>query len=181
MFNIKSQEIRLILLYLFFNPKKSLFASELASKLKLDVSNTAKALRKLDKEGIIKKEKRGGHWFYFLNNEYPMLKETKKIFLFKYGLDKILKERLKNIKNLEEAYIFGSYAKGELEAESDIDILLIGDHEAMQVIENLNKLKDYFGREFNTIDMTEKELKDRKKNKDGFIEDIFNNKTIKIL
>lgn len=37
------------------------------------------------------------------------------------------------MKNLKNAYIFGSYASGKLSEESDIDLLLIGGHDFLEV------------------------------------------------
>lgn len=181
MFEIKSREIKLLLRYFFFNPSKKYYSSELAARLNLDASNVNKSLRKLTQEGILGKEKRGGHWFYFLNREYPLLNEAKKIFLFKYGLDKFLGGKLKTIKGLEEAYIYGSYAKGGLEAESDIDILLIGSHSSLKAVEKLIELQNYFGREFNSVDMSREEFDKRKRGEDEFIKNIFSDRIIRIL
>ncbi|MEA3450125.1 MAG: nucleotidyltransferase domain-containing protein [Patescibacteria group bacterium] len=181
MIEIKSKEIKQILVYFLFNQQKKVYSSEIANLLDLDVSNTGKALNKIVKEGILKKEKRGGHWFYCLNKDYPMFSEVKKIILFKYGLDVLLKKKLKKLKGIEEAYIYGSYAKGGLEAESDIDILLIGNHSVSEALGIFLKLQKYFGREFNSFDMDREEFEKKIKNKDDFLRDIFNNEHIRIL
>ena len=181
MFEIRSKEIRLILVYFFLNPEKRRYGRELALKMKLDPSNTAKALKRAAAEGIIANEKRGGHWFYFLNKDYPLFDETKKLFLFKYGLTEMLRKKLKPLKGLEEAYLFGSYVKGKLEAESDIDILLIGRHPAEQAVKIFLEFQKYFDREFNSIDMTREEFDKRKRRKDEFLADVFDGKYIKII
>lgn len=181
MLEIKSKEIRTLSVYLLFNPQKRSYASELANDLGLDQSNTAKALSRLTREGLVLKEKRGGHWFYSLNPDYPMLKEAKKIVLFKYGLRQVLAKEFKKLKGLEEAYIYGSYARDELEAESDIDILLIGSHRASSAAKILSGLEKYFGREFNAVDMDRKEFTARQKRNDEFLTEVFNNEHIKII
>ncbi len=181
MLELKSKETRMLSVYFFLNPEKKSYARELAEKIGLDPSNTAKALGKLADEGLVIREKRGGHWFYFLNKEYPLLDEARKILMFKYGMAEMLKKKLKGLEGLEEAYIFGSYAKGDYGAESDIDVLLIGSHSAIKADERLAVLGKYFDREFNGIDMDRRELEKRRREKDDFIRDVFKGKFIKIL
>ncbi len=70
--------------------------------------------------------------YYSINKKYPLLKEVKKAFELKYGLGDLIANSLKKIKEIKEAYIFGSYAKRNFGAESDIDLLIIGDHDTMK-------------------------------------------------
>jgi predicted nucleotidyltransferase len=181
MLDIKSKELKAISVHLLFNPQKSIYASEIADQLGLDISNATKALGRLVREGLAVKEKRGGHWFYRLNHDYPLLPEIRKIILFKYGLKQVLEKELRKLKGIKEAYIYGSYARDRLEAESDIDILLVGSHQASAGQKILSDLEKYFGREFNAVDMDRQEFDARKKKNDEFIKEIFRNKNIKIL
>jgi len=96
-------------------------------------------------------------------------------------IQKKAKEELRDLKELKEAYIFGSYARGDFSAESDIDILLIGSHSSIEAKRLLFELQKHLQREFNIVDFTEKEYARRKKNKDEFIENIFEGKIIKII
>jgi len=81
---------------------------------------------------------------------------------------------------LEKAYIFGSYVKGNFQQESDIDILLIGDHSSLEAKRIILPLEKNIGREINIIDISIEELKLRQKKNDDFIKNIFSQKTIKI-
>lgn len=81
---------------------------------------------------------------------------------------------------MEKAYIFGSYVKGNFQQESDIDILLIGDHSSLEAKRIILPLEKNIGREINIIDISIEELKLRQKKNDDFIKNIFSQKTIKI-
>ena len=96
-------------------------------------------------------------------------------------MEKLIANQLKKIKEIKEAYIFGSYAKGNFEAESDIDVLIIGSHHIIEVTKIFLLLQKKIKREINVVDLTEKEFCKRKNNKDEFIADIFSNKIIKII
>ncbi|MBU3965304.1 nucleotidyltransferase domain-containing protein [Patescibacteria group bacterium] len=181
MFNLNSKIATKTLRYFFINPSKKNYINELARILKADPGNLSRKLQELENEGILSSEFSGEQRYYFINKKYPLLKEAKKAFELKYGLGDLIANSLKKIKGIKEAYIFGSYVKGDFEAESDIDILIIGDHPVVEATKALLPVQERIRREINVIDLTEKEFIKRKKNKDEFISDIFNGKAIKIL
>ena len=181
MINFKAKITQAILGYFFINPRSEMYLNEMARKFKVDRGNLARKLAELEKEGILLKNKKGNLSLYTVNRDYPFLPELKKIFIKSFGLEHELKERLKNIKGIKTAIIFGSYAKDKLSAESDIDILLIGGHSVLEAQKAVLPLQKRLRREFNIIDLTEKEFTKRKKDKDEFIDNIFKGKIIKII
>ncbi|MBU1180398.1 nucleotidyltransferase domain-containing protein [Patescibacteria group bacterium] len=170
-----------ILGYYFLNPDKKHYVNELAGMLEADPGNLFRKLQELQAEGILVSFKQGNQKYFGLNKKYPLLKEIKKTYNVKYGLTGRLKEIASRIKNLKEAYIFGSYAKNSLQQESDIDILLIGGHSALEAKRKILPLQNEIKREINIIDLTPKEFNLRKRRKDEFIKNIFSNKIIKLL
>ncbi len=169
MFNLKSKIAGKTLRYFFINPSKKNYINELARIIEADPGNLSRKLQELEKEGILSSEFMGEQRYYFLNKKYPLLKEVKKAFELKYGLGDLIVQSLKKIKGIKEAYIFGSYAKGDFEAESDIDVLIIGDHPVMEATKALLPVQKIIKREINVVDLTEKEFAKKKKNKDNWL------------
>lgn len=181
MLNLKSKIAQKVLSYYFVNSGAKKYVNELAKILDADPGNLDRKLKEFESEGVLASEFSGNQRYYFLNRKCPFLKELKKIHETKFGLGELLREKLRKIEGIKEAYIFGSYAGGKLSAESDIDLLFIGSHSALEAQRAVLPLQKRFQREFNIIDMTEKELVQKKKLADGFITNIFKNKTLKIL
>lgn len=181
MINLRSKIEIKILGYYFLNPNIKKYINEFAKILNVDVSNLNKKLKELEKEGILASEQAGNQRYYFLNKKYPLLKETEKLYNAKYSLKNKIASSLKNLKGLKKAFIFGSFAKDEMQQESDIDILLIGSHSSLKAKRLILNFEKEFQREFNIIDLSEKEFEKRKKEKDDFIANILNNKIIKII
>ena len=181
MIQIRSKIAINILGYFFINPSRFNYVNELAKILEADPGNLYRKLIEMEKEGILISEERGNQKYYGLNKKYPLLKELKRSYETKYGLVNLLKEKLSKLENLKEAYIFGSYAAGNFGQESDVDILLIGDHSPLEAKRTILPLQKVVGREINIIDISEKELKSRKKTNDDFIKNIFSKKTIKLI
>jgi len=181
MFNFNSKIAVSVLRYFFINPSEKKYINELARSLGADPGNISRKLQELENEGVLISEFFGKQRYYSLNKKYPLLKEIKKAFELKHGLGDLVADSLKKIEGIKEAYIFGSYAKGEFEAESDIDVLIIGNHQVMEATKALLPIQEKIKREINVVDLTEKEFEKRKNDKDEFISNIFEGKTIKII
>jgi predicted nucleotidyltransferase len=181
MINLNSKIVIKLLGYYFINIKASHYINELARLLKVDPGNLFKKLNELEREGLFSSEFRGKQKYYFLNPKYPLFSEVKKMFNANFGLEERLTKSLKQIKGLKSAMIFGSYAKGHFGKDSDIDLLVIGDHSSIEVQRIISELQSQIKREINVVDFTEKEYKKRLKIKDEFINHIFKNKFIKLI
>jgi predicted nucleotidyltransferase len=181
MISLKSEIIKKVLSYYFLNPKTRRYTRELANILKLDPGNLHRKMLELEQEGLLASEREGRNKYFFLNDKFPLLKDYKRIFEAKFGVPEILGSTLKDVDNLNAAYIFGSYAKGSFADESDIDLLLIGDFDYGTVSKLILKLEKRWGREINIVDFSPKEYATRLKKKDDFLKDVFSRKTIKII
>lgn len=71
-----------------------------------------------------------GQMYYGLNEEHPWLPGLKIIFEnSSIGIIPLLREALVSIQGIEVAYVFGSFAIGEQNVRSDIDLVVIGRHD----------------------------------------------------
>ncbi|MBU4332174.1 winged helix-turn-helix domain-containing protein, partial [Patescibacteria group bacterium] len=116
--NTKSKLTKKLLGYFFLNPDARLYVNEIARKLSLDRGNLIKKLREIEKEGIFNSEFQGNQRYYFLNKKYLLYKEIQKLFLKTQGIERELKDGLCEIKDIKEAYLFGSYVKNKMDANS---------------------------------------------------------------
>ncbi|MCG2689913.1 nucleotidyltransferase domain-containing protein [Candidatus Parcubacteria bacterium] len=180
MFNLQSKITIKIFGYFFVNPHKKHYINELAGLLEVDPGNLFRKLKELEQEGVLVSEIAGNQKYFFLNKAYPLLKELKKIYEAKYGLVAILQAKLEKLSGLKRAYIFGSYAKGNLSAQSDIDLLLVGEHSSLEAKKIVLPLQRKLKREINIIDLTLKELERRQKQKDDFLQNVFSGQVIEL-
>ena len=180
MISLVSKVTQKLLNYFFINKHKEHYVNELARILEVDVKNLDKKLKELEKNGIFKSRFKGNQRHYSINTSFPLYKEYEKIVQKTIGVETSLKETFKKINGIEEAYIFGSYANNKLDASSDIDIMIIGNHKALDAQKAVLKTQKLLNREINIIDMDRNEFDSKKEKKDNFIREVFNNKTIKI-
>lgn len=180
MFQFRSIIAQKVLEYFLVNPNEAHYINELAHMLELDPGNLYRKLKEFEAEGIFISQVKGSQKYFSLNENYPLLPELKRSFEVKYGLVNQLKIRLDKIKGLSEAYIFGSYANKNFSEVSDIDLLLIGEHDGLAAKGLILPLQKYFGREINIIDIAPEEFRKRKKRQDPFLHNIFSRQNIKL-
>jgi len=181
MVSLKSKVTQNVLSYFFLHEDNSLYVNEMARLFNLDRGNLIKKLKSLEKEGILSSEFRGNQKYFLLNKRYPLLEEYKKIILKTIGFEKNIQQLLGSFKNIKEAYIFGSYAKNKMDLSSDIDLLIIGEQDTIELQSKISRLQERINREINVISMGEEEFQRKKKNKDPFIENILKQAKVKII
>ena len=170
---ITRSKVRKEILTLYFsNPKKEFYLRELERISGFSVANIRRELIKLEKTGLFQREKRGNLTYYFLNTSYPLFQELKSIINKTSGIPVILRESLQTLKNIEVAFIYGSFAKGEEKNTSDVDLLIIGVPEEDKLIRVLNAVEKKIQREINYAIYSRESYQKRKKERDPFIIDV---------
>ena len=161
-----------ILGHLFFD-KKEIYLRETAKELKLAPSAVKREFDNLAELDIIKKTKNK----IILNESNLFIEELKNIFLKTDFIVYPIKNAL-NKKNIDFAFIFGSFAKGTFNSESDIDLLIIGQMSLSETIKLLKSAEEKIKRDINPIIWNIQEFKERKKGK--FANEIFSGKILMI-
>lgn len=176
----KSRYTILILKLFFLNAAKTFYHNEIARKIGASTSTVSKELEILHSLGIITKSKKGNMSLYQINKEGIIYDELRKIFL-KYELfDEIISRELDRF-DINFALIFGSFAKGTENENSDIDLLIIGSIPEEHVLESVSNLEDKTGREINFVRWTQEEFYQKTKEKSSLLQNIQKNPKIMVI
>jgi len=179
MFRITKSKLREELLNLYFtNPSKRYYLRELERILNFSVGNIRRELIKLESAGLFLSENKGNLLYYYLNRSYPLFDELKSIIFKTSGVPKMLQNILKKINGISQAFIYGSFARGEEKEDSDIDLLIIGEVNEDRLVEEMDKLERKLQREINYAIYGKEDFKKKKKEGNSFILDIFKEKKI---
>lgn len=181
MISLKSEITQRVLNYFFLNPHESLYINELSRKLSLDKRNLVKKIRALEKEGLLISRPQGNLRFYSINIKFPLYKEYKNIILKTFGFEEKLRTLLKEVPEIEKAFIYGSYAENKLDVHSDIDLLVIGRHSIASLQGKISRLQREIDREINVVNMSMGDFLRRRRNKDPFIVNVFKKRPIEII
>jgi len=178
-FRITKSKLREELLVLYFtNPNKKYYLRELERILNFSVGNIRRELIKLKSAGLFLSENKGNLVYYYLNQSYPLFEELKSIIFKTFGAPKILQNILEKFNGISQAFIYGSFAKGEEREDSDIDLLIIGKVDEDKLIEDMGKLERKLQREINYAIYGKEDFNNKKKDGNPFILDIFKGKKI---
>jgi predicted nucleotidyltransferase len=122
----KSQIRKNILLLLFSNQNESFYINQIARLVKTSSGNVQRELRILEEGGILLKEKKGNLSCFKVNVNSPFFYDIKGIMDKTIGIRYVLEESLLKEKDIDFAFIFGSYAKRDFKSDSDIDLYVVG-------------------------------------------------------
>lgn len=181
MIDLRSKLRQKLLGYYFTNPSANHYLRELAERLGVDPANLWRELRRLEGQRLFVSEKRGQQKYFRLNRDYPLYKEVQRIVFKTVGAVGQLRNALERTPGLEEAYLYGSFARNQQDAASDIDVLVIGKPKAEELEKGVRRLERQLGRDINYILMSPEEFKARRARKDAFLEDIWSHKKISLL
>jgi predicted nucleotidyltransferase len=181
MLNLRSKLRQRLLAYYFTNPTARLHLRDLAQRLDIDPSNLSKELRRLEREGLFRSEVSGRQKYFQLNHDYPLFEEVRKIVNKTIGAAPLISRLLKKIGGIDEAYLYGSFARNQQDAASDIDVLVIGTPHEAALAQAVSKLERQLGREINYTVLSPKELKSRRTRKDAFLENVWDNRIVPLV
>jgi predicted nucleotidyltransferase len=170
MLNLRSKARQRLLAYYFTNPTVSIHLRDLAGRLDVDPSNLSKELRDLERDGLFVSVVSGRQKYFRLNSEYPLYAEVRGIVEKTIGAVPLLGQALKTVDRVHEAYLYGSFARDQQDASSDIDILLIGTPSAEELAQVIATLERRLGREINYTAFAREEFDSRRARKDAFVE-----------
>lgn len=124
-----------MVLELFFDcPTKEWHFEEILSEAKIARSKADGWLKKLIKEGLIRRVKNKGRMPYYISNySLPKYKNRKKVFALNKLCNSGLLDHLGSLQNAESVIIFGSFSRSDWHKGSDIDIFIYGSTEGLDM------------------------------------------------
>jgi predicted nucleotidyltransferase len=168
-----SSRVRIKLLsYFLLHPQASDHIRALAAEVGAQYNAVWKELNNLEEAGLLQSESTGGRKIYGLNSQFPIIPELRNILLKTVGAGDLLRESLKDLEGIKEAFIFGSFAEGEPDADSDLDLMLIGDLDVAQVAHIIDELEKKLARDVNYVLFTQEEWKSQLKDGVPFIKNV---------
>jgi len=152
-----------ILKTFLLNLERDFYQREIAAITNLPIRAVQREMERLVKIGLVEKQIRGNRKYYRCKSDFPIFEELKSIILKTVALGNVLKDYLQKKKEkIELAFIYGSFAKGEENISSDLDLLIVGNLTSKEVSMLLSSAKDMLRREINFVVYNEKEFSKKK-------------------
>lgn len=145
-----------------------LYTRELQRRTQASLGAVQHELQKLRRLGLLTVRKDGNRVAYSAMKNHPIYPEIHRLVLKTIGLADLLRTALKH-PQIDWAFVFGSLARGEEDAESDVDLFVIGETGLREVTRLLSKVAEHVGREINPHVMRRTEFLRRKSEKEAFL------------
>lgn len=163
---------------LFLSPERRWYSSDLAQHLGVPPSSLQRELASLTGAGILGRERSGNRVYYQVNAAFPLLPELQSLFAKTIGLaDKVREALTPFFRDIDLAFIFGSVARGERTAGSDVDLLVVGAVDMADLALPLRALESALQIPVNVTLFTRAEFED-KRQKNHFLQTILGDQKI---
>ncbi len=113
---------------LFGNPGRSFYANEVIGLARSGTGAVQRELARLEAAGLVTVTRIGKQKHYQANPASPVFQELRGLVLKTSGMADVLREALAPVAGrIRAAFVYGSIAKGEDTAASDVDLMVISE------------------------------------------------------
>jgi predicted nucleotidyltransferase len=161
---------RRVLAWLLGHADQAYYLRELARHIGGAVGAVQRELELLTACGLVRREVRGKQVYFQANHDAAIFPELRGLFAKTSGVVDILREALMPLADrIVAAFVFGSAARGELHAASDIDLMVIGDTSFGDVITVVQSAEKRLGRDVNPTVYSVEEFRGKMEAKHHFL------------
>jgi predicted nucleotidyltransferase len=160
---------RSVLGLLFARPDQAFYLREIVRATGAGRGAVERELRSLAEAGIVTREPRGNLTYYRANRDCPIYTELRGLALKTTGLVDVLRDALSGLRGVKVAFVYGSLARGDDDAASDVDLLVVGHVAFGKVAERLHLTHETLGRELNPTIYSVEEFRQKVAEKHHFI------------
>jgi predicted nucleotidyltransferase len=139
---------REVLALLFGDTSRKFYLREVVDRTGLGVGHVQRELQRLVRGGILRRWREGRHVWFQAATQCPAHAELRALVRKTLGAVGVVRKALREqLPDIQVAFVFGSVARGQEHAESDLDLLVIGDVTLRELARVLRPLEEVLGRE----------------------------------
>lgn len=154
----------------FLQPGKWWYLSEIAVHIGTRVSSLQREVEALVQSGILERRVDGRRTYVKANENSPIFPELHGLMEKTSGIIPLLSHEIARLKNkIKWAFIYGSLARGEADAASDVDVMLIGPVSTMDIVPVFRRVEKTVGRPINETIFNERDFRDSLKKRNHFL------------
>lgn len=162
-----------ILSTLYGMPDEAFFVRQIARGVDVSVGTVQRELTTLANAGLILRAQTGNQVFSCANSDHPAYAELHALLSKTTGVFHQHSEALAPlVKRIQFAFVYGSFTRGEENAKSDIDLMVVGSVTLDELLEQLAPLEHTLRRPVNPTVYSEKELRTKLQANNHFLKAI---------
>jgi predicted nucleotidyltransferase len=162
-----------VLSLFLLHPEEEFYQRGVAETTGSALLEVQRALKRIERTGLVTKTRRGNMIYYKAERLHPAFEDLKRVFLKTVALGDLLREALAPLADrVKLAFIFGSLAQGRENAQSDIDLFLVGELSLRETTKILGPVTSELAREFNPVVYSSEEFKKKARENHHFITEV---------
>jgi predicted nucleotidyltransferase len=169
-----------VLQALFAEPGRGFGPREVATASGIDPGNAARLLKRWSEAGLVTRRQSDGLPRYYASAD-PQLAPLVMLMQQDSALTRTLREALAKVAGIEVALVFGSVAKGQAIAKSDVDVLILGSASELKANAALKPAGRTLGRTIHATACTIEEFKKQMREGESFAQDIVQSPRIALM
>jgi predicted nucleotidyltransferase len=180
--SVFGSKTRVSLFTLFcLNPGKKYYIREISRIINTTYGVVSAELQNLETFGLLKSKVDGSQKYYWIDEQFFLYEDFQKLVLKTEGVIKTLKDELSILQNIDFLFVYGSFASGKANAQSDIDLFIVGNLNYEDLIEAIGKNEKKLERPINFTIYKKEELITRIQNQDSFVLNVINSPKIPLI
>lgn len=166
--------------HLFDGRGEELHMRELERRSGFSIGTIQAELAKLVRLGLLHKRRDGNRLYFRANRDHPVYPEIRGMVTKTVGAVGLLQQTLADCEDVDFAFLFGSVARGEEQAGSDIDLMILGSIGLRTLAGVLAGVAGKVGREINPHVMDVEEYVKRGQGGEHFVTELVSSPKILI-
>lgn len=145
-----SSKTRIKLLMKFFlNSKTRAYLRGLATEFNESTNAIRVELNRMEQAGMLNCHNEGNRRYFAVNTEYPLYQEIRSILMKHIGIDRIIRNVVENLGEIEQVFLLGSFAKGT--DGPVVDLLMVGNIDRQYLAQLVQKAESRIDRKIRTL------------------------------
>jgi uncharacterized protein len=166
-----------VLALLYGKPDRPYYMRQIARHADTSVGNVQRELETLTEIGLIERSTVGNMVFFQANRRHPVFLEMRALVAKTTGAFNTLRAALEPLASrITFAFVYGSVARGEEDASSDIDVMVVGKVTIDEVLTRLKPAEETLSRSINPTVYSLREFKSKLQARNHFLSSVMSGK-----
>jgi uncharacterized protein len=171
-----------ILALLYGRTDQSFYTRQIAREVDASIGAVQRELENLSKVGLIIRSSVGSQVFYQANRDTPIFREMQTLVNKTIGVFSVLRSALRPLaKRILVAFVYGSVAREQETAQSDVDVMVVGKATLDEVLSRLTTVEKSIGRPINPTVYSVAEFKSKLAGRNHFLNAVLNGQKVFLL
>jgi predicted nucleotidyltransferase len=161
---------RAVLALLYTHPERSFYLRQIVRALGIGQGAVQREIARLAAAGLLARTRVGSQVHYQANSASPVFSDLQGLMIRSAGVADVLQEGLAPLADrVIVAFVYGSLARGDGRANSDVDLMVVGDASFGEVVSALQAAQKTINREINPSVYSEREYRAKLRAKHHFL------------